>query len=433
MNSRIVLSTATLLVVGVLGYWLGQTTSEPQDQSDTNAEPQPLFYRNPMNPQVTSPIPAKDNMGMDYIPVFSESSTSSVPGTVRIDPVTIQSMGVRTTKTERRSIARNIYTVGRVDFNEKGIVRLHPKTEGWIEALMIETTGQTIKTDDILLNIYSPQLVATQQEYLLALANLEKIGSTANQGAIRGAENLVNVTLKRLQFLDVPKHQLDELESSRRVKKHLHIHSPASGTVISVGARKGQYVTPLTELYFIADLTSVWVFVDIFEDELPWVRAGDEAEAKIAGVPGVSFKGKLTYIYPYAERSTRTIKARLEFPNEDFMLKPDMFADVTIHAQPKADVIAVPAEAIIRSGLREKVFVVTEPGKFEPRDVSIGVTSEGWTEIIHGLTPDETVVVSAQFLIDSESKLREAASKMRSMESADKVEMDDAMEMQHHD
>jgi Cu(I)/Ag(I) efflux system membrane fusion protein len=153
MNSRIVLSTATLLVVGVLGYWLGQTTSEPQDQSDTNAEPQPLFYRNPMNPQVTSPIPAKDNMGMDYIPVFAESSTSSVPGTVRIDPVTIQSMGVRTTKTERRSIARNIYTVGRVDFNEKGIVRLHPKTEGWIEALMIETTGQTIKTDDILLNI----------------------------------------------------------------------------------------------------------------------------------------------------------------------------------------------------------------------------------------------------------------------------------------
>jgi Cu(I)/Ag(I) efflux system membrane protein CusA/SilA len=178
---------------------------------------------------------------------------------------------------------------------------------------------------------------------------------------------------------------------------------------VNVGARQGQYVTPTTELYFIADLSQVWVFVDVFEEELPWVSVGDTAEMRVEGVPGKTFTGQLTYIYPYAERKTRTIKARLEFPNEDQQLKPDMFADVRIRAQPKENVIAVPSEAIVRSGLSEKVFIVKGKGKFEPREVTVGVSSEGWTEVLTGLETGEQVVVSAQFLIDSESKLREAA------------------------
>jgi Cu(I)/Ag(I) efflux system membrane fusion protein len=175
-------------------------------------------------------------------------------------------------------------------------------------------------------------------------------------------------------------------------------------------------VTPQTELYFIADLSRIWVYVDIYEDELPWVRVGDRAEMQVEAVPGTTFEGQLTYIYPYAERRTRTIKARLEFANGDLLLKPDMYANVIIRAQPQANVVAVPSEAVVRSGVREKVFVVNEPGKFEPRDVVIGVSSEGWTEISDGIEPGEQVVVSAQFLIDSESKLREAVSKMREIE-----------------
>ncbi len=422
MNKRmtllVLLGLAALIIVGSAGYWLGgMTSSETPVMAMEDDAKKPLFYRNPMNPEVTSPVPAKDNMGMDYIPVYADAdSGDATAGTVTVDPVTTQSIGVRTALAERRMLSRDVHTVGRVDYDEQRITRLHPKTEGWIEELYIETTGQTIKTNEILLGIYSPKLVSTQQEYLLALSNLETFKDSPFEDVRRGAERLVATALERLELLDVPEHQLEELRSSRQVKKQLHIHSPNAGVVINVGAREGQYVTPQTELYFIADLSRVWVFVDIFEEELPWVRVGDEAEMQVQAVPGTTFKGQLTYIYPYAERRTRTIKARLEFPNSDLLLKPDMFADVFIRANPKTDVVAVPSEAVVRSGLREKVFIVREPGKFEPRDVVVGVSSQGWTELREGVEPGEQVVVSAQFLIDSESKLREAASKMQEVD-----------------
>ena len=219
-------------------------------------------------------------------------------------------------------------------------------------------------------------------------------------------------TLTRLRLLDVPEHQIFELTQTGQVQEQLHIHSPADGIVVNVGAREGEYVTPQTELFTVADLSHVWVLVDVFEDELPWVRVGDQVRMTVAAAPGTIFDGQLTYIYPYAESRTRTVKARLEFDNPDLLLKPDMFADVTIMASPEIDAVAVPSEAVVRSGIREQVFVVREPGKFEPRDVRPGVNSEGWTQILEGIEAGEQVVVSAQFLIDSESKLREAAAKM---------------------
>jgi len=200
---------------------------------------------------------------------------------------------------------------------------------------------------------------------------------------------------------------------ARKVMKLLHIHAPTKGVVINVGVRDGQFVTPQSELYMIADLSAVWVFVDIFEEELPWVQVGDQAAMRVAAVPGKTFRGELVYIYPYAESRTRTIKARLEFDNVDLQLKPDMFADVTIQASPRENVVVVPTEAIVRSGLTEQVFIVRAPGKFEPRQVAIGLSGSGLTEIQRGLDAGDEVVVSAQFLIDSESKLREAAAKMR--------------------
>jgi Cu(I)/Ag(I) efflux system membrane fusion protein len=376
-------------------------------------ERKPLYYRNPMNPEVTSPVPAKDQMGMDYVPVYADEDSSGPAGTVKIDPVTEQNIGVRTALAERRTLARKIYTVGRIDYDEQRITRLHPKTQGWIEKLRIGTTGEAIDRDEILLSIYSPQLVSSQQEYLLALRNLDALSASPFEDVQRGAADLVDTSLERLRLLDVPEHQIEELKKTREVKKQLHIHSPAKGIVINVGAREGQFVTPQTELYMIADLSSVWVFVDLFEEELPWADVGDEAEMQVSAIPGTTFKGKLTYIYPYAESKTRTIKARLEFQNPELLLKPNMFADITIDASPRGDTIVVPSEAIIRSGLREQVFVVRDIGKFEPREVEIGLSSGAVTEILSGIAEGEEVVVSAQFLIDSESKLREAAAKMQ--------------------
>ncbi len=422
MNRQIalvaILVIATLVVGGAVGYWYGSSKGEPPVVAEAEEPEQPLFYRNPMNPEITSPVPAKDEMGMDYIPVYADDQEEDSPaGTVRIDPVTTQSIGVRTAKAELRTLTRDVQTVGRVEYDEQNIARLHPKTEGWIEELYIDTTGQEIDEDEILLSIYSPKLVSTQQEYLLALSNLDTLSESPFDDVRQGAESLVNTALERLRLFDVPEHQIRELQETREVRKELHIHSPAKGVVINVGAREGQYVTPQTELYFIADLTRVWVFVDIFEEELPWIEVGDVAEMQVVAVPGRSFVGELTYIYPYAERQTRTIKARLEFPNDDLQLKPDMFANIAIRANPAVDVVAVPSEAVIRSGVREKVFVSRESGKFEPREVVVGVSSEGWTEIREGVEPGEAVVTSAQFLIDSESKLREATSKMLEVEN----------------
>jgi Cu(I)/Ag(I) efflux system membrane fusion protein len=421
MNNRITLLSAGIVIALIVGlgggYWFANQRMPEMSAAMDHEERQPLFYRNPMNPEITSPVPAKDHMGMDYIPVYADEDRDGPAGTVTIDPVTVQNIGVRTAMVERKTIAREIHTVGRVDYDEQRIARLHPKTQGWIEELRIGTTGALIEHDEILLSIYSPQLVSSQQEYLLAVKNYETLANSPFEDVRRGASDLVDSSLDRLRLLDVPEHQIEMLKENREVMKLLHIHSPTEGIVINVGAREGQFVTPQSELYMIADLASVWVFVDIFEEELPWVNVGDEAEMRVMAVPGTIFRGRLTYIYPYAESRTRTIKARLEFDNSDLLLKPDMFADVTIHASPRENAVVVPSEAVIRSGLKEQVFLIRAPGKFEPREVEVGLSGSGLTEIRQGLDPGDQVVVSAQFLIDSESKLREAAAKMREPEN----------------
>ena len=374
-----------------------------------------------MNPEITSPVPAKDEMGMDYIPVYADKDhdTEEPAGTVKIDPVTEQNIGVRTATANEQTLSRIIRTVGRVDYNEERITRLHPKTEGWIEKLFIDKTGEQVKKDTILLSIYSPQLVTSQQEYLLALNNLKVLKDSPYEDIRRGAEDMVQTSRERLELLDVPEHQIRELEKSRKIMKDLHIHSPFAGIVLNIGAREGQYVTPQTELFMLADLSRVWVIADIYEDELPWVHVGDEVQIELTGIPGRTFTGKLTYIYPYADPKTRTIKVRLEFNNPDLLLKPEMYANVTIQAQSQVDAVVIPSQAVVRSGIRDQVFVVRGQGKFEPREVKLGVSSEGKVQVLDGVKAGEEVVVSSQFLIDSESKLREATAKMLESNAAE--------------
>ncbi len=456
MNKTAIIVAGVALATGLGGgYWLAQqgTPSQGSAQVQQAGERKPLFYRHPMNPSITSPVPAKDEMGMDYIPVYADESrkerkplfyrhpmnpsiTSPVPakdemgmdyipvyadgdsaadepaGTVRIDPVTVQNIGVRTARAEQRVLTRKVRTAARVSYDEEHLARLHPKVEGWIEKMRVDKTGEQVKKDEILLSIYSPQLVASQEEYLLAIKNCRQLKNSPFEDIRRGAAELVQSARQRLELLDMAEHQIRELEKSSKIKRYVHIHSPFDGVVIKVGAREGQFVTPKTELYNIADLSRVWVYVDVFEDELPWVKVGDEAEMRVAAIPGRVFRGRITYIYPYFESKTRTVKVRMEFDNRHGLLKPDMFADVTIHAGRQVNAVVVPEEAIVRSGSRELVFVVRGPGKFEPRVVKVGVSSGGWTQILSGVKPGEEVVTSAQFLIDSESKLREATAKM---------------------
>ncbi len=382
--------------------------------NDKPKERKALFYRNPMNPAITSPVPAQDEMGMDYIPVYADNDNAgdAPAGTVKIDPVTVQNIGVRTAIAEQRTLSRHIRAVGRVAYNEERLSRLHPKTEGWIKKLRIDKTGSPVKKDDILLSIYAPQLVASQEEYLLAMKNKQVLADSPFEEIRQGAIDLAKTARARLELLDVAEHQIRELERTHEIKKYLHIHSPFNGIAMKVGAREGQYVTPKTELYMLADLSKVWVYVDVYEYELPWVTVGDQVEMQLTGVPGKIFTGRLAYIYPYAEAKTRTVRVRLVFDNKDLLLKPDMFAEVSIAASRQIDAVVVPAEAVVRSGIREQVFVVRGAGKFEPREIKLGITTDGVTQVLAGLKVGEEVVTSAQFLIDSESKLREATAKM---------------------
>lgn len=415
MNKNTIILVLLTLVVGVGGgYWLATKTA-PSSTSMGSPEQakKPLFYRNPMNPAITSAVPAQDDMGMDYIPVYADGSSGDGPiGTVKIDPVTIQNIGVRFAVAQKRVLSRSIRAVGRVAFNEEHLSRLHPKIEGWIEQLYVDKTGEPVKKGTILLSIYSPQLVSSQEEYLLALKNRQVLADSPFEDIRQGAVDLVKTARERLQLLDVAEHQIKELEQTRTIKKGLHIHSPFKGIVMKVGVREGQHVTPKTLLYLLADLSEVWVYVNVYEYELPWIGLRDKVDMRLNAVPGRVFKGRVDYIYPYAEAKTRTIKVRLKFDNPNLLLKPDMFADITIHAARSIDAIVVPSEAVVRSGTREQVFVVRAPGKFEPREVKIGITDSGLTQILEGLKVGEEVLTSAQFLIDSESKLREATAKM---------------------
>lgn len=226
-------------------------------------------------------------------------------------------------------------------------------------------------------------------------------------------------------MLDVPEHQIIELQQTREVKKTLHIHSPVDGTVIRIGSRQGQYVTPKTELYMVVDLRKVWVYADIYEYELPWVKIGDEVAMTLSSVPGKTFAGSVAYIYPYSQSKTRTTKVRIVFDNSEQLLRPDMFAEILIHSDVNENAIVIPSQAVIRSGSRSQVFVVTELGKFEPRVVILGIESAGKVAVLSGLEAGEEVVTSAQFLIDSESKLREATEKMLQNIKSSKADIPD--------
>jgi Cu(I)/Ag(I) efflux system membrane fusion protein len=427
MNKQLLITAVVMLALGIGGgYWLAVSnrveTVETQDFASLR-EPmangiteikKPLFYRSPMNPAVTSPVPAKDAMDMDYLPVYADAdaSVADAAGTVKIDAVTVQNIGVRTAVAKKTTLSHVVRAVGRVAYDEERIVRLHPKTEGWIETLRVNKTGQRVRKNDDLLSIYSPHHVASLQEYLLALNGLKILQNSPIEDIRRGAEELVKSSRERLKLLDVQEHQLHDLSNIDSLKKGLHIHTPADGIVIDIGAREGQYVTPETELYMIADLSKVWVYAEIYEYELPWVKVGDPVEMRLAGVPGRIFKGHLAFIYPYAEAKTRTIKVRLVFDNAELLLKPDLFAEVTIYAGKQVDAVVIPSEAVIRSGANTQVFIVRGAGKFEPRQITTGLASNGDIAVLDGVKAGEEVVTSAQFLIDSESKLHEATAKM---------------------
>jgi Cu(I)/Ag(I) efflux system membrane fusion protein len=333
------------------------------------------------------------------------------PGTVQISTERQQLIGVKIGTVEMKPLEKVIRTVGRVDFDEKRLTTISPKIGGWIEDLFVDFTGRFVQQGEALLTIYSPELVSTQEEYLIALRAKKDLVKSPFPEVAGSGNSLAESAKRRLRLWDITEEQIKTLEESGQPKKNLTLYSPFSGIVIEKKAYKGMNVMPGMALYKLADLSVVWLYADIYEYELPFIRLGQQAAIQLSYLPGEVFTGKAIYIYPYLDPNTRTAKVRFEFPNPHGKLKPEMYANVEIKVH-LGSKLAVPEGAIIDTGLRQMAIIDKGSGYFEPREVKVGAKVENYYEVIKGLKAGEKVVTSANFLIDSESKFKEAAAGM---------------------
>ncbi|HET7238119.1 MAG TPA: efflux RND transporter periplasmic adaptor subunit [Terrimicrobiaceae bacterium] len=387
---------ALLILIAGGGTWLMMRligTGDETAQRGTG-ERKVLYYRSTMMLGEISQTLRKDSMGMEMVPVYEGEEDTAI----KIDPVTTQNMGVRTAEVIRGPVHRSIRTVGRIEFNETAVSEVTTRVPGWIEKLYVDSTGKLVHKGEPLFEFYSPDLYLTEREYLLALV----------QGEASAAP-----VLNKLYHLGLSVQQIENLRKTREVPHTLRIDSPRDGVVIEKNALQGTMTEPGKMLYRIGDIGTLWVLADIYEQDLPFLKLGQEAAVKLSYMPDRTFRGKLTYIYPTVDEKTRTARVRMEFPNPGFFLKPGMFVTVDIDAQLAPEAVLVPDMAVLRSGEKNTVFVALEGGKFEPRKVALGARSaDDYYQVLSGLEPGERVVTSGQFLLDSESQLREAIQKM---------------------
>ena len=384
------------------------TPLKPGTGGQATAERKIKAWRSPMDPTYVRDAPGKDAMGHDLVPIYEDGA-----GMVTIDPITVQNMGVRTEVVVRRDLARTVRAVGLVTYEEPRQFSINSKIDGWIERLFVNQEGQMVKKGEPLMELYSPELVAAQQEYLLALQGRNRLGSSPFPEIAESSRRLLEAAETRLRYWDISDQQIRTLEQSGQVRKTLTLYSPYNGIVTMKKAFAGMRVMAGEELLQISDISSIWVNAEIYEYELPWVKVGQTARVELPFAPDRVVEGKVSFVYPYLEPKTRTAKVRIVLANPGFELKPDMYANVRIETDPVQGALAIPDHAVLNSGKGQTVFVALGEGRFEPRAVQTGVTNdEGYVQILSGLSEGEQVVTSAQFMLDSESKLREAIQKM---------------------
>ncbi len=377
-----------------------------------------LFYRSPMNPQETSPVPKKDEMGMDYVPVYAEEAGGAAPSpegfaTVRIDPERQQLIGLKTTVVSRVPFATSIHTVGRVTGDERRVHHVHTRYEAYVERVYGDFTGMYVRKGEPLASVYSPDLYATQQEYLLALKASRSLGGSALPSVSQGGSALLEAARQRLLLWDISPDEIRRIEEKGEPLRTLDLYAPMNGFIWARTAYHGMKVTPSDTLFDIVDLSHVWVLADVYEYELPRISVGQAARMKLAYWPDRTWSGTVTYIYPAVDEKTRTVKVRIELDNPRGELKPEMFADVTVHGRTR-EVLGIPDDAVLDSGTRKLVFVALGDGRFQPRDIAVGDHNKGVYEVRSGLSTGETVARGANFLVDSESRLKAALSAMTS-------------------
>ena len=427
-----ILAAAALLGAGLAGgYWWGaskaaphtpQTPQTPQTTtatsgdargagtSDAGAKGRILYYRNPMGLAGTSPVPKKDAMGMDYTPVYEGevSGPEMPPGTVKISLDKVQLLGVRTEPAASRELRRTIQAVGTVQANERLLYRVAPRFEGWIEKLYVNTTGQAVARGQPLMEVYSPDLVAAQEEYLIALRGARDLKDSGPEAQAL-MQRLAEGVLRRLRNWEISDQELRALQQEGKPRRLLTYRSSANGVVLQKPGVQGMRFMPGDVLFEIADLSSVWLLADVSEQDVGLVRVGQDAKLQIVAYPDKAISGKVVFVYPTIDPETRTAKVRIELANSSGILKPAMFANVElISGRAQGMTLAVAESAVLDSGMRQMVLVRRGEGLFEPRTVKLGMRAGGYVAVSEGLKAGEEVVVRANFLIDAESNLKAA-------------------------
>jgi Cu(I)/Ag(I) efflux system membrane fusion protein len=409
-----------ILLGGAAVFFLVPRAGTPRPSASTAAAPgapqakgKILYWRAPMDPTEIYNHPGKSKMGMDLIPVY-EGQEAGGAGSIAVSPVVRQNMNLRVAPVERRDLAVTIRSFGKVAYAEDREFSVNTKISGWIERLYVNTVGQTVRAGDPLLEIYSPEFVTTQEEYRLALGNAQALAGSPYPSLRENATRLVAAARERLKYWDIPDAEISRIENSGELRRTVLLRSQVGGIVTHKSVVQGDKVGPGMDLFKIADLSRVWVEASVYESELPLLRLGQKAELILDYQPGRTFAGEIDFIYPYLDAKSQANNVRLAFANPGFVLKPGMYATVRILVPSVANALAVPSEAVLRSGTRDLVFVTRGEGEFEPREVKIGVESnDGYVQIVSGVFDGERVVVSGQFLLDSESQTREAIAKMR--------------------
>ncbi len=414
MNKAGVAVIVTVAAALGAGYWLGsrggqeaaalQATAKTED---AKPERRLLFYRNPMGLPDTSPVPKKDPMGMDYIPVYEGEESAEAGSGIVIGTEKVQKLGVRTEAAMLRELARSVRAAGRIEVDERRLHAVAPKFEGWIEKLHVNATGQAVGRGQSLAEIYSPELVSVQKEYAIA-AQGEQSLKEAGMEAQAGMKRLAESSLARLRNWDISDEQIARLRASGEARRTLTLRAPAAGVVMEKKAVAGMRFMPGETLFQVADLSAVWVIADVFEQDIGKVRVGQKAMVRLDAYPERVFEGKVTYVYPTLKAETRSVPVRVELANPGGLLKPAMFASLELSAAGGAKVLAVPSSAVIDSGVRRIVLVQTGEGRFDSREVKLGARAGDYVEVLEGVKEGEPVVVAANFLIDAESNLKAA-------------------------
>lgn len=431
MKRTIRIALIVLLVTGIAGSgyylyepvarWIREKSSSaataPAEQHaghgtvETPAERKILYWYDPMHPAYKSDKPGiAPDCGMNLVPRYAdevEAMKDMPPGTVMLSSEKQQLIGVRTAEVRRERLTRTIRTVGRVEADETKIARIHVKIAGWVEKVYVDFVGKLVKKGQPLFSLYSPELVSTQQEYLIARRGQKYLGDSPYAEVAQGADSLLRASRDRLRLWDISEEQIQKLEETGEVTRTMTLYSPIDGFVMHRNLYEQMYVKPDMQLYEIADLSTIWVYVDIYEYEAPYVQLGQTATMRLSYFPGKAYAGKVTYIYPTLDPKTRTVRVRLEFPNPDIELKPDMYADVELQIDYGVQTL-VPAEAVLDSGIRQIVFLAKPGGFFVPQEIRVGARLESQYIVLGGLKPGDTIVTSGNFLIDSESRLSSA-------------------------